>query len=492
MLTRGAGALALALVLASCSDGAEDEPSGGATSEPGSESGAATSSAPAPDGSATTAPPGAVVTFAPGVTVPEGPAGEQLTWVLDVLNGSDPEIAEIEERFDDAFRAQVPPEQMAPVWQQMRSGGPYTLTRVEGDTAVLAARLEAEDGTDLDVSVVADGDGVMSGLTFTPAAPEDAGAAAASTEEVVSALEGLGAAGQAQVLIARVQDGECVPVSEVDAETPGPIGSAFKLYVLATVVDAVDSGDLAWDDELTIDADLVSFPSGRLQEEPDGTTVTVQEAAELMISISDNTGTDLLVDALGPERIEASLTDLGVEDPSGMTPFPRTTEIFQVLWGGSDAAVAAHEEWADADDERQRELLDALPPGVGDIDPMTIDPVPQWQQDMDWLASNADLCRVHVALQERADTEAGAPVRDILSANTGLGSVPEGYDYLGFKGGSLIGAITFSWYGEPSAGDPVVVVARVQAQDTLDELDAVAAADDLLDLALTEEGEATP
>lgn len=45
-------------------------------------------------------------------------------------------------------------------------------------------------------------------------------------------------------------------------------------------------------------------PTGRLQDEPTGTSVTVAEAADLMIAISDNTATDLLIDLVGRDAVE--------------------------------------------------------------------------------------------------------------------------------------------------------------------------------------------
>ena len=73
------------------------------------------------------------------------------------------------------------------------------------------------------------------------------------------------------------------------------IGSAFKLYVLAELVRAVNDGERQWADVVALDSDVMSGPSGVLQGWPTGTPMTLQTLATLMIYISDNTATYNLV-----------------------------------------------------------------------------------------------------------------------------------------------------------------------------------------------------
>ncbi len=94
------------------------------------------------------------------------------------------------------------------------------------------------------------------------------------------------------------------PVHGVAADQPRSLGSLFKLYVLGAVAQEVKLGRLAWDDELTITDERKSLPSGELQDRPDGSKVAVKDAAKLMISISDNTATDLLIDRVGKPVVE--------------------------------------------------------------------------------------------------------------------------------------------------------------------------------------------
>src|SRR5699024_5109109 len=116
----------------------------------------------------------------------------------------------------------------------------------------------------------------------------------------------------------------CTTVHASDAaQEPAPSGSVFKLLVLSAVIEAVEAGELTWDDELTITPAVKSLPSGQLQDHPDGSTVPVREAATLMISISDNTATDLLMEKVGPERLAASLARVS-DEPDRLTPLLTT------------------------------------------------------------------------------------------------------------------------------------------------------------------------
>jgi beta-lactamase class A len=79
----------------------------------------------------------------------------------------------------------------------------------------------------------------------------------------------------------------------------------LKLYVLHALGDAVAAGKLSWDQPLTVTAQLKSLPSGVLQYEPEGTQISVLDAAAKMISISDNTAADMLIHLVGRSAVEA-------------------------------------------------------------------------------------------------------------------------------------------------------------------------------------------
>ncbi len=114
------------------------------------------------------------------------------------------------------------------------------------------------------------------------------------------------------------------------------------------------------------------------------------------------------------------------------------------------------------------------------MDPATVT-APMWQEGIDYFATANELCAAHVALQERAETPAGEPVRDILSANPGLPSAAEQFDYLRFKGGSAPGQLTLTWFGEVG-GDRMVTVIQVSGGSAVDPNVVLGPASDTLQL----------
>lgn len=482
--------MAAGFLLSSCSAADEGEGEGGAddvavTSAPVGEATppvddtVATTTSP-PDQEAETTEAGTVVTVAEGVVLPEGATGEQMQWVIDTLNDPEaPTPTEIRERFTASFLEGVPADELPAVFDQIRGLGPFEIVAVAGQRATLTAQAQASEPLVISLSTTEDGG--LDGLLFTP--DPTAGREPPTTYEVLEE-ELLGLGEETHVLAARVQDGACVPVHETAADEAAPIGSVFKLYVLATLVDAVAADDLTWEDELEVTDDIRSLPSGELQDAEPGTTLSVQEAAELMISVSDNTATDLIIEALGVETIEEALSGLGVQDPDGLIPLPTTSQLFRLGWDSEEEVRGA---WGVADTAGQRDILEGLTPGVEGIDPQSVTD-PRWAEGIDWFADAQDLCAVHVALQERAQTPAGEPVRDILSTNPGSLAASATVDYLGFKGGSAPGAVTYSWYAEPAEGDPVVVVVQVADKGAVDPLAVLGPAQDLLFLLTQDQG----
>src|SRR5699024_6629676 len=127
-----------------------------------------------------------------------------------------------------------------------------------------------------------------------------------------------------------------------------------------------------------------------------GSTVTVQEAAELMISISDNTATDLLIDTVGQDRLRTSAEQAGV-DPERATPVQTTRELFILGWG---VEQEVRDRWADAADPQERQsVLDDLPQDLSVVDVAAVT-TPVWQDGVDWLLTGGEVCSIHARLQQ--------------------------------------------------------------------------------------------
>ncbi|KAA9085230.1 serine hydrolase [Microbacterium radiodurans] len=420
-----ATALALAATLTACSTDETD--------------------APAPGGSASP------------VAIPETPVGMQSQWVLDEINGDDETTtAEIEERFDAAILDQLSATDLQSVFADLRAAAPWTPIGYEGSDVQARVTIEASDVA-YDMSVSVTPDGLMDGLLFGESVADRT--PAASWDELGEQIEDAPFA--ASLAVSTVGDADPSVDRRFGSADPMPIGSMFKLWVLGAVVDAVEAGTLSWDDELTIDARVRSLPSGELQDLPDGSTVSVREAAEKMIAISDNTATDALILAVGRDRVEAAMTDMGATAAERNIPFPTTRELFWLLFGEEDLRTL----WAGADGDptARASVLERIPAGVPDLSAAGA-VTPAWRDGVEWFATPDDIAAAHVALQERARTDAGAPVREILSANPGS-QFDDVWTYVGFKGGSSPGVLAGSWYLERESAEPVVVSVFAQADD---------------------------
>ena len=251
--------------------------------------------------------------------------------------------------------------------------------------------------------------------------------------------------------VAKVVDGRCEKVAGSNTDLSLPLASIFKLYVLLAVADAVKAGTVTWTDPLTITEEAKAVGSSGFDELPPGSTVTVREAAQQMISASDNMATDLLIERLGPGAIERALVEAGHHDPASMTPFPTMHQLFSVGWGTPDL----REQWKQATPEGRVQLLQQTNSRPYEPDPKRTHE-PASGIGAEWYGSAADICRLHAALQKGAVGEA-APVKDILSFLPGIDLDRTEWPYIGAKAGNLPGDLTFSWYAIDKSGQPWVV-----------------------------------
>lgn len=93
-----------------------------------------------------------------------------------------------------------------------------------------------------------------------------------------------------------------------------PTASTIKLPVLITLMDQVEAGLYSLEEKLALRrADIVGG-SGILQHLTPGATLTIRDWAFLMMSISDNTATNVLIDHVGLANVQKWLADHKYED----------------------------------------------------------------------------------------------------------------------------------------------------------------------------------
>lgn len=100
----------------------------------------------------------------------------------------------------------------------------------------------------------------------------------------------------------------------LNADTPVPTASVIKLTVLYEALKQIEEGKLRLDERLTMTKDDQVEGSGVLMLLDTPQTLTVKDALSLMIDVSDNTATNLLIDRLGLANVDARIQSLGLRD----------------------------------------------------------------------------------------------------------------------------------------------------------------------------------
>mgnify|MGYP000216547197 CR=1 FL=1 len=89
--------------------------------------------------------------------------------------------------------------------------------------------------------------------------------------------------------------------------------STIKLPIMAAVFDKVRKGQARWDERIELrDQDKVSG-SGVLQELSHGVRLPLRDLVRLMIVVSDNTATNLVLDRITADAVNAFLDSLGLK-----------------------------------------------------------------------------------------------------------------------------------------------------------------------------------
>lgn len=107
----------------------------------------------------------------------------------------------------------------------------------------------------------------------------------------------------------------------INADTRFPTASVIKLAVLVEAFHQIAEGKISPDTKITLRAsDKVGIgDSGTINELHDGTELTVSDLLNLMIVVSDNTATNLIVARLGTVAVNARMESYGL----------RQTKIFR-------------------------------------------------------------------------------------------------------------------------------------------------------------------
>ncbi len=103
-------------------------------------------------------------------------------------------------------------------------------------------------------------------------------------------------------------------VIAVHADERVETASTIKTYILACLFDEVEKGRASLEDMVTYGEEHVVEGSGVLCALDPGVSLRVKDAATLMIIVSDNIATNMMIDYLGIDTINACIGRLGCRD----------------------------------------------------------------------------------------------------------------------------------------------------------------------------------
>ena len=123
-------------------------------------------------------------------------------------------------------------------------------------------------------------------------------------------------------------------VYELDADRPVRTASTIKLAVMVEAFARVAEGKAKWTDELVLDKSVRYAGSGVLQDLGDGLRLTLRDAVTLMMTVSDNTATNMVLNYLTTDAVNRRMESLGFTE----------TRIMRKVGGGGDSEEGKREE----------------------------------------------------------------------------------------------------------------------------------------------------
>ena len=249
------------------------------------------------------------------------------------------------------------------------------------------------------------------------------------------------------------------PVISINPDKQMAIGSTFKLYVLSALARKIGAGKASWDETLSLTQP--SFPSGITQEWPRGSPLTLQSHAALMISISDNTTTDSLVNFVGQELLAKEVRESGHSQPALNAPFLSTRQMFTLKTLDNDALDAYRKMNAS---EKQTFVQELAARNVAQDDVEKAFANGPHALDIEWFASAQDIRK----LLEHMPKGDGEVLLEIMAISP---SAPdtffEAYPRIYYKGGSEPGVLNFTWLMMDKEGEWQVLTMSWNSSDAV-------------------------
>ena len=126
---------------------------------------------------------------------------------------------------------------------------------------------------------------------------------------------------------------------ELSPEMVFPAASMIKVPIMIEIMRQADAGLISLDDQIEVTSQVKVGGAGILTELRSGLTMTVRELVTLMIILSDNTATNILIDLVSMKHVNSTMNSLGL----------RST-ILQRRMMDFEAASLGHENYTSAAD----------------------------------------------------------------------------------------------------------------------------------------------
>ena len=328
--------------------------------------------------------------------------------------------------FAPAFLQAVPEETLRQVVDQVAGAvGPIENVVETNDGYLISgqnARVTAKIGFD--------GDGRIATLFFNPPIPNGV-----TLDQATKALADLGP----EVSWLVIKNDKIL--SEQDADTPMAVGSAFKLGVAAVVFDEIAAGKRDWADVIRLEARHKSLPSGRLQDLPNGSPLTLHTVTAQMISESDNTATDLLIDLLGRDRV---MERLGVDTLL-------TTREFFALKSDRDART----EYLKAGHKKKTAIAEQAAIAAPRLSALDM----AFHDGIEWYVPLSTLCRLAISMADQP----------IMAINPGVTN-PLSWASVAYKGGSETDVLNMTTSVTSKTGDRYCAALTVNGSHNADQV----------------------
>ena len=115
--------------------------------------------------------------------------------------------------------------------------------------------------------------------------------------------------GNVAVVIKNLKINEVIKINE---NLVFPSASTIKLAIMTELLNQVQSGKLFLEDKIKLTENMKTGGDGILKELEQGHEFSLKEIMILMIIVSDNMATNILIDLLGMNNINAAIMNLGL------------------------------------------------------------------------------------------------------------------------------------------------------------------------------------